>query len=329
MSLPVLVTGGAGYIGSHTCKALAQAGYRPVTYDNLSRGFRDAVRYGPLVVGDIADRATLDAALAAHKPIAILHFAAVAYVGESVADPLLYYRNNTAGALNLIEAALAAGIDKLVFSSTCATYGVPKHLPIDEDTPQQPINPYGRSKRMVEQMLQDIGAVTPLRSVALRYFNACGADPDGEIGENHEPETHLLPLAINAALGLGPELQVFGNDYPTPDGTCIRDYIHVTDLADAHVRALTYLAQGGPTTAINLGTGSGFSIREILTAVEQVLAAPVPHRISPRRPGDPPSLVALAEKARDVLGWEPKYSDIETIVRTAAAWARRHHNQGA
>ena len=327
MSIPVLVTGGAGYIGSHTCKALAQAGYLPVSYDNLSRGFRDAVRYGPLVVGDIADRATLDAALAEHKPIAILHFAAVAYVGESMADPVLYYRNNTAGALSLIEAALAAGIDKLVFSSTCATYGVPKTLPIDEDTPQQPINPYGRSKRMVEQMLQDIGAVSPLRSVALRYFNACGTDPDGEIGENHDPETHLLPLAINAALGLGPQLQVFGTDYPTPDGTCIRDYIHVTDLADAHLRALSYLEKGGATTAINLGTGSGFSIREILTAVEQVLGSPVPYQVSPRRPGDPPSLVALAEKARDVLGWEAKHSDIETIVRTAAAWARRQHNR--
>lgn len=327
MSIPVLVTGGAGYIGSHTCKALAQAGYLPISYDNLSRGFRDAVRYGPLVVGDIADRATLDAALAEHKPVAILHFAAVAYVGESMADPLLYYRNNTAGALSLIEAALAAGIDKLVFSSTCATYGVPKTLPIDEDTPQIPINPYGRSKRMVEQMLQDIGAVTPLRSVALRYFNACGTDPDGEIGENHDPETHLLPLAINAALGLGPALQVFGNDYPTPDGTCIRDYIHVADLADAHLRALTYLEKGGATTAINLGTGSGFSIREILTAVERVLGTPVPHTISPRRPGDPPSLVALADKARDVLGWEPKHSDIETVVKTAAAWARRQHNR--
>lgn len=327
MSIPVLVTGGAGYIGSHTCKALAQAGYLPISYDNLSRGFRDAVRYGPLVVGDIADRATLDAALAEYRPIAILHFAAVAYVGESMADPVLYYRNNTAGALSLIEAALAAGIDKLVFSSTCATYGVPKTLPIDEDTPQQPINPYGRSKRMVEQMLQDIGAVSPLRSVALRYFNACGTDPDGEIGENHDPETHLLPLAINAALGLGPQLQVFGTDYPTPDGTCIRDYIHVTDLADAHLRALTYLENGGATTAINLGTGSGFSIREILTAVERVLGSPVPHQVSPRRPGDPPSLVALAEKARDVLGWEAKHSDIETIVRTAAAWARRQHNR--
>lgn len=327
MSIPVLVTGGAGYIGSHTCKALAQAGYLPISYDNLSRGFRDAVRYGPLVVGDIADRATLDAALAEHKPVAILHFAAVAYVGESMADPLLYYRNNTAGALSLIEAALAAGIDKLVFSSTCATYGVPKTLPIDEDTPQIPINPYGRSKRMVEQMLQDIGAVTPLRSVALRYFNACGTDPDGEIGENHDPETHLLPLAINAALGLGPALQVFGNDYPTPDGTCIRDYIHVTDLADAHLRALTYLEKGGATTSINLGTGSGFSIREILTAVKRVLGTPVPHTISPRRPGDPPSLVALADKARDVLGWEPKHSDIETVVKTAAAWARRQHNR--
>ncbi|MFY7779004.1 MAG: UDP-glucose 4-epimerase GalE [Elstera sp.] len=327
MTRTVLVTGGAGYIGSHTCKALARAGYTPVTYDSLTRGFRDAVRYGPLVIGDIGDRAAVDAALAEHQPIAILHFAAMAYVGESVADPLLYYRNNTAGALVLIEAALAAGVDKLVFSSTCATYGVPKVLPIDEETPQVPINPYGRSKRMVEQMLQDVGAVTPLRSVALRYFNASGTDPEGEIGENHDPETHLLPLAINAALGLGPALQVNGNDYPTPDGTCIRDYIHVTDLADAHVRALGYLEQGGATTQINLGTGAGFSIREILTAIESVLGVPVPHQFGPRRPGDPPSLVALAEKAKDVLGWIPKHSDIETIVRTAAAWARRQHNR--
>ncbi len=329
MSRTVLVTGGAGYIGSHTCKALAKAGYTPVSYDSLTRGFREAVRFGPLVVGDIGDRAALDAALAEHKPSAILHFAAMAYVGESVTDPLLYYRNNTAGALVLIEAALAAGIDKLVFSSTCATYGVPKTLPIDEDTPQVPINPYGRSKRMVEQMLQDVSAATPLRSVSLRYFNACGTDPEGEIGENHDPETHLLPLAINAALGLGPALQVNGNDYPTPDGTCIRDYIHVADLADAHVRALGYLEHGGATTALNLGTGAGFSIREILRAVEAVLGVPVPHQFGPRRPGDPPSLVALAEKARDVLGWVPQHSDIETIVRTAAHWARRQHNQGA
>ncbi len=329
MSRTVLVTGGAGYIGSHTCKALAHAGYMPVTYDSLTRGFRHAVRFGPLVVGDIGDRAALDAALAEHKPSAILHFAAMAYVGESVTDPLLYYRNNTAGALVLIEAALAASIDKLVFSSTCATYGVPNVLPIDEDTPQVPINPYGRSKRMVEQMLQDVGAATPLRSVSLRYFNACGTDPEGEIGENHDPETHLLPLAINAALRLGPALQVHGNDYPTPDGTCIRDYIHVADLADAHVRALAYLENGGTTTALNLGTGAGFSIREILRAVEAVLGVPVPHQFGPRRPGDPPSLVALAEKARDVLGWKPKYSDIETIVRTAAHWAQRQHNQGA
>jgi UDP-arabinose 4-epimerase len=329
MSRTILVTGGAGYIGSHTCKALAHAGYTPVTYDSLTRGFRHAVRFGPLVVGDIGDRAALDAALVEHKPSAILHFAAMAYVGESVTDPLLYYRNNTAGALVLIEAALAAGIDKLVFSSTCATYGVPAVLPIDEDTPQVPINPYGRSKRMVEQMLQDVGAVTPLRSVALRYFNACGTDPDGEIGENHDPETHLLPLAINAALGLGPALSVNGNDYPTPDGTCIRDYIHVADLADAHVRALAYLENGGTTTALNLGTGAGFSIREILRAVEAVLGVPVPHQFGPRRPGDPPSLVALPEKARAVLGWQPKYSDIETIVGTAARWAQRQHNQGA
>ncbi|KJV10669.1 UDP-glucose 4-epimerase [Elstera litoralis] len=327
MTRKVLVTGGAGYIGSHTCKALVQAGYLPVTYDSLARGFKDAVRYGPLVVGDIGDRATLDAALAEHQPIAILHFAALAYVGESVTDPALYYRNNTTGALTLIEAALAAGIDKLVFSSTCATYGVPQRLPIDEDTPQAPINPYGRSKRMVEQMLQDVGAASPLRSVALRYFNASGADPEGELGENHDPETHLLPLAIDAALGLGPALQVFGNDYPTPDGTCIRDYIHVADLADAHVRALTYLENGGATTAINLGSGTGFSIREILTAIETVLGVPVPHQFGPRRPGDPPSLVALAEKAKDVLGWVPKHSDIETIVRTAATWARRQHNR--
>ncbi len=324
---PVLVTGGAGFIGSHTCKALRAAGYTPITYDALNRGDRAAVRYGPLVVGDITDRAALDACLARYRPTAILHFAAFAYVGESVADPALYYRNNVVGSLTLLDAALAAGIDKIVFSSTCATYGTPDHLPITEATPQRPINPYGASKLMVERMLADLSAAHGLRSVSLRYFNAAGADPEGELGEDHDPETHLLPLAIMAALGSGPALQVFGQDYPTSDGTCIRDYIHVADLADAHVRALAYLERGGATLAANLGTGAGYSIRQILDAVEGVLGRPVPHRIAPRRPGDPPSLVADPTLAQQVLGWTPTRSDLPTIVRTAAAWLQRKHNQ--
>jgi UDP-arabinose 4-epimerase len=327
MSRPVLVTGGAGYIGSHTAKALAAAGYLPITLDNLSRGFAESVRWGPLEIGDVGDRACLAEIFAKHRPSAVLHFAAFAYVGESVGDPGLYYRNNVAGSLALIEAAAAAGVTGFVFSSTCATYGVAERMPITEETPQHPANPYGASKLMVERMLADFSATHGLRSVALRYFNAAGADPASEIGENHDPETHLIPLAIYAALGLGPKLRIFGTDWPTPDGTCIRDYIHVSDLADAHVKALAYLEAGGATTAANLGTGTGFSVREILAAVAGAAGRPVPADEAERRAGDVPALVADAARAAHLLGWQPRNSDLETIVGSAVAWARRRHNR--
>jgi len=326
MSRPVLVTGGAGYIGSHTAKALAAAGYLPVTLDNLSRGFRDAVRWGPLEIGDVGDRGFLAAMFAKHRPSAVLHFAAFAYVGESVGEPGLYYRNNVGGSLALIEAAAAAGVSRFVFSSTCATYGMAERMPITEETPQHPANPYGASKLMVERILADFSTAHGLRSVSLRYFNAAGADPVGEIGENHDPETHLIPLAIYAALGLGPPLRIFGTDWPTPDGTCIRDYIHVSDLADAHVKALAYLEGGGETGAANLGTGTGFSVREIVAAVARAAGRPVPAEETGRRAGDVAALVADAGRAASLLGWQPRHSDLDSIVASAVAWARRRHN---
>jgi UDP-arabinose 4-epimerase len=326
---PVLVTGGAGYIGSHTAKALAAAGLLPIAVDNLSRGFEEAVRWGPLERGDIADRQFLDAVFRRWQPTAILHFAAFAYVGESVSDPGLYYRNNVAGSLALIEAARDHAVKSFVFSSTCATYGQPARMPITEDTPQYPVNPYGASKLMVERILADFAAPHGLRSMALRYFNAAGADPDGDIGENHDPETHLIPLAIYASLGLAPKLQIFGTDYPTPDGTCVRDYIHVTDLADAHVRALSYLEGGGATGAANLGTGSGLSVREIVDSVTRATGRSVPCIEAPRRPGDVPILVADAGRAQKMLGWQPRLSAPDSMVAGAVAWARRRHNRPA
>ena len=316
----ILVTGGAGYIGSHACKALAQAGYTPIAYDNLVYGHREAVRWGPLEVGDIADRARLDAVIAQYRPEAVMHFAAYAYVGESVQDPAKYYRNNVAGTLTLLEALVHHGIGRIVFSSTCATYGIPKRTPIDEDHPQNPINPYGASKLMIERMLQDLDTAYGLRSVSLRYFNAAGADPDGEIGEDHDPETHLIPLALQAALGQREALQVFGTDYPTPDGSCIRDYIHVTDLAQAHVLALDYLANGGATTALNLGTGRGHSVLEVIEAARQIAGRDIPTLLTDRRPGDPPILTAAADKARSLLGWRPHHPDLAETLRHAWNW---------
>ncbi len=321
----VLVTGGAGYVGAHSCKALSQAGYLPVVYDNLVYGHEDAVRWGPLERGDVADRARLDAVIEMHHPVAVMHFAAFAYVGESVTDPGKYYRNNVCGTLALMEAMLAHGLDKLVFSSTCATYGEPRQVPIRENEPQQPINPYGRSKLMVEQMLADFERAHGLKSAMLRYFNAAGASPDGEIGERHDPETHLIPLALDAAAEKGPALTVHGEDYSTPDGTCVRDYIHVGDLADAHVCALNYLQDDGTTRAFNLGTGAGVSVREILDAVERVTGRRVPHHVGARRPGDPPVLVADASRAGVELGWAPAMSDIDTIITTAWAWHQRRN----
>jgi UDP-arabinose 4-epimerase len=316
----LFVTGGAGYVGSHCCKAFKQAGWDVVVYDNLSRGHREFVRYGDLIVGDILDADALSRAMASVKPDVVAHFAALAYVGESVAEPGLYYRSNTVGTLNIIEAMRGAGVDKMLFSSTCATYGVPHRVPIDESHPQSPINPYGWSKLFVERILADFSAAHGLRYVALRYFNAAGADADGEIGEWHEPETHAIPLAILGALTPGYTFTIFGDDFDTRDGTGLRDYIHVTDLADAHKRAIEYLLKGGQSDVFNLGTGVGTTVAEIAAAVERVAGKPVVRRVGPRRAGDPPALFAANEKARIILGWEPKHSDIDNIVRSAWRW---------
>ena len=324
MSQAVLVTGGAGYIGSHACKALAGAGFQPVVFDNLSRGHREAVRWGPLVEGDLADRQRLCAALIEHKVEAVMHFAAYAYVGESVTDPALYYRNNLGGTLSLLEAMREAGIGEIVFSSTCATYGIPDGVPIREDAPQRPVNPYGETKLAIERALHWYAAAYGLRSVSLRYFNAAGADPEGEIGEHHEPETHLVPLVLQAALGQRPHIEIYGTDYPTSDGTAIRDYVHVCDLAIAHLRALERLRGGGGSAAVNLGTGQGHSVREVIAAAELASGRKVPARAAPRRPGDPPALVADPSLAGEILGWHPQHSDLDTIIRTSLAWHTRH-----
>ena len=325
-SIPILVTGGAGYVGAHACKALARRGYRPIVYDNLVYGHEAAVKWGPLEVGDIADRSRLDAVIAEHHPQAVMHFAAFTYVGESVADPGKYYRNNVAGTLSLLEAVRDHGISKMVFSSTAAVYGTPDIVPIAETAAKAPINPYGLSKWTSEQMLADFGAAHGLRSAALRYFNAAGADPDGELGECHDPESHLIPLAMQAVTGHGPALTLFGDDYPTPDGTCIRDYIHVADLADAHVRALEQLDHRDGADVFNLGTGQGVSVREVLDAVGRAAGKPVPHSIGPRRAGDPAKLVSDPTKAMGELGWNPAMSDLDTIVATAWAWHNRQEN---
>lgn len=317
---PILVTGGAGFIGAHSCKALAEAGYLPVVIDNLSTGHGDNVRWGPFIKADLRDRTAVLAALKAYGIQGIVHFAASAYVGESVADPQAYYDNNVGGMMSLLSAAKTAGVDQIVFSSSCATYGTPTALPIREDMPQAPINPYGRTKLICEWMLRDHATAYGLRHVALRYFNAAGADPDGALGERHDPETHLLPLALLAAAGRRPPLQVFGTDYPTPDGTCIRDYIHVSDLARAHVMALDHLAQGGESLALNLGTGRGQSVREIIAAVERVTGLPVPMVEAPRRAGDPPELTADPSRAKQALGFSARFTDIDTIVAHAAPW---------
>ncbi len=319
----ILVTGGAGYIGSHACKALAQAGYVPVTFDNLVYGNRWAVRWGPLVEGDILDQPALDRAFREFKPTAVMHFAAFAYVGESVTNPGKYYRNNVAGSLTLLEAMRNASCNQIVFSSTCATYGAPETTPLTETHPQHPVSPYGSSKLMVEQMLRDFGIAHPLRSITLRYFNAAGADAAAEIGEAHDPETHLIPLAMDAAAGIRPDVTIYGNDYPTSDGTCIRDYIHVTDLARAHVLALQALETGHPSTAFNLGNGRGFSVKEVIDTVHRVTGREGAVRIGPRRAGDPACLVADAARIRSDLGWQPQFPDLNSIVETAWRWHQR------
>ncbi len=319
----VLVTGGAGYIGSHACKSLAQEGYQPVAFDNLSSGHTWATKWGPLEQGDILDRAALDRAIGKHRPTACVHFAAFAYVGESVTDPGKYYRNNVVGSLTLLEALRDHGVDQIVFSSTCATYGVPDRVPIDETLTQTPINPYGATKLMVERMLADFQAAHQLRSVALRYFNAAGADPDVEIGEDHDPETHLVPLVLDAACGERDNITVFGTDYDTPDGTCIRDYIHVTDLAKAHVLALKALEQGLEHRAFNLGNGNGYSVREVIASVERVTGRTVPVRFGERRPGDPARLISNSARAAAELKWTPNITKLDDIISTAWEWHQK------
>lgn len=323
MTDTVLVTGGAGYVGSHACKEIAKAGFLPVTYDNLERGNDWAVKWGPLEQGDLLDRGRLASVLANHKPVAVMHFAAYAYVGESVAEPAMYYRNNVGGALVLLEEMHRAGVNKFILSSTCATFGIPETSPIPEGHPQNPVNPYGASKLMVERVLADYAAAHDFRPMILRYFNAAGADPDGDIGEAHEPETHLIPLAIDAALGADARLTVFGDDYPTADGTCVRDYVHVGDLAAAHILTLKALLDGHRGGAYSLGTGTGTSVLEIIDAVERVAGKRPAYDIGERRAGDPPELVAECARIRDDFGWIPEHSDIDAIVSTALAWKRK------
>ena len=322
----VLVAGGAGYIGSHTCKMLAAAGHVPVVFDNQESGHDWAAKWGPLERGDINDPDALAAVLKRHRPEVVINFAALAYVGESSREPIRYYRTNVGGLLTLIETMRAHGVAKMVFSSSCATYGVPDRLPIVEDLRQDPINPYGRSKLMGEQVLRDACAAHGLGAVALRYFNAAGADPDGETGEEHEPETHLIPLVLQAAHGERPHISVFGTDYPTPDGTCIRDYVHVTDLATAHVAAIG-ACQGGRFAAYNLGTGRGASINEVIAKAREITQRRIVVKAEARRPGDPPVLVADAALARGALGWRPEHSDLDSVIESAWRWMTEHRSR--
>ena len=319
----ILVVGGAGYIGSHMVKFLGAHGCQVTTLDNLSGGFRDAVLCGDFVHGDIADRPTIDALLRSRSIDAVMHFASYIQVGESVQEPAKYYRNNVVNTLTLLDAMRDAGVDKFIFSSTAAIFGEPQKDRIDESHPTQPINPYGRTKLMVEQMLADHDRAYGLKSVCLRYFNAAGADPDGELGERHQPETHLIPLVLQAASGRRSHLSVFGQDYDTPDGTCIRDYVHVNDLCQAHWLALQSLLDGGPSQAYNLGNGSGFSVQQVIDAARQVTGRDIPVQYAPRREGDPARLVADASRAVSVLGWRPRFGDLETLVRHAWRWEQR------
>lgn len=324
----ILVTGGAGYIGSHTVLALKEAGYDVVVLDNLVYGHSDLVKSVlkvELVVGDTNDRAFLDRLFEIHQFDAVMHFAAYAYVGESVTAPDKYYRNNVVGTLTLLEAMNHAGIKTFVFSSTCATYGVPSIVPIPEDHAQNPINPYGATKLMVERILADFDPAYGMRSVAFRYFNAAGADPQGRLGEDHQPETHLIPLVLFTALGQQESVSIFGTDYDTTDGTCVRDYIHVTDLAAAHLLGLEYLLQGGKSDRFNLGNGNGFSVKEVIETARLVTGREIKAVEKPRRAGDPPALVGSGDRARQILGWDPQYADLTAILSHAWAWHLKRH----
>lgn len=321
----ILVTGGAGYIGSHTVRLLLARGHEVTVFDNLSAGHRQAVPTDRLVVGDLRDVDHLDQVLLVNRIEAVIHFAAHCYVGESVTNPAKYYTNNLLHALNLLDRTRRLGIGRFVFSSTCATYGVPTRVPITEDEKQLPINPYGNTKLAVERALADYAAAYPFGFCALRYFNAAGASPDGTIGEDHDPETHLIPLAFQAAMGKRPHVEVFGTDYPTRDGTCIRDYVHVDDLAEAHILALEKI-QPGSKLAYNVGIGRGYSVREVIRTAEEVSERKVPVKEGPRRPGDPPELIASADRIRRELGWSPRYADLRAILETAWRWHRSHPN---
>ncbi|WP_088239657.1 UDP-glucose 4-epimerase GalE [Calothrix rhizosoleniae] len=324
----ILVTGGAGYIGSHTVLALKQAGYEVIVLDNLVYGHQDLVEQVlqvELIVGDISDRSLLDNLFQTRNIAAVMHFSAYAYVGESVKEPAKYYRNNVVATLNLLEAMQAAGINKFVFSSTCATYGIPEMVPIPENHPQNPINPYGATKLMVERILSDFDVAYGLKSVRFRYFNAAGADPQGRLGEHHNPETHLIPLVLLTALGQRESISIFGTDYDTHDGTCIRDYIHVTDLADAHVLGLEYLLKGGNSEVFNLGNGQGFSVKEVIETAKQVTGRQIKVIECDRRPGDPPILIGSAKKATQFLGWQPQYYSLQDIIKHAWQWHQKRH----
>jgi UDP-glucose-4-epimerase GalE len=327
--MKILVAGGAGYIGSQTAKTLAEFGHQPIVLDDLSTGHARNVRWGPFVHANLTDTATVREVLREYAIEAVIHFAASAVVAESVARPLSYFQNNVGGTLSLLDAMLGVGVNRLVFSSTCATYGLPNQVPIPEDHPQLPVNPYGESKLFAEKMFQWIGKTTRLRWVALRYFNAAGADIEGELGEEHDPETHLVPLAIATALGRRDYLEICGVDYPTPDGTAVRDYIHVMDLAVAHVCALRHLALGGESLALNLGTGKGVSVRDVVAMVEKISGRRIPTREAPRRPGDPATLVSKTELANRVLHWQPDHSNMEVIVQTACRWHSRGRKETA
>ena len=319
----VLVTVGAGYIGAHACKALARAGFTPVAFDNLSTGWAEAVKFGPLFQGDLMDPAALDAAFAQYKPIAVLHFAALSLVGDSMSDPGRYWRVNVNGSLNLVEAAVRAGCLNFVFSSTCATYGDQDGVLLNEDTPQYPINAYGASKKAIEEIVKNFGPAHGLNHVIFRYFNVAGADPEAEVGEQHRPETHLIPLMLDAIDGRRPALTIFGQDYPTPDGTCVRDYVHVSDLADAHVKGLQWLLAGRGNRAFNLGTGHGFSVRQVVDASRAVTNREVPMTLGARRAGDAAALVSGSARAREELGWRPERSTLPLMIGDALAWSRK------
>jgi UDP-glucose 4-epimerase len=321
----VLVTGGAGYIGSHACKALRAAGFEPVTFDNLVTGWEDAVKFGPFEKGDLLDRARLDEVFAEHHPIAVMHFAALSQVGESMKEPGLYWRNNVLGSLNLVEAACDAGCMNFVFSSTCATYGDQDNVVLNEDSAQHPINAYGASKRAIEDILADFGNAYGLRHVIFRYFNVAGGDPDGEVGEFHRPETHLIPLMLDAIDGKRDALTIFGTDYETPDGTCIRDYVHVCDLVDAHILGVNWLIDGKPSRVFNLGTGSGFSVREVIDHSRAVTNRTVPYKEGPRRPGDCTKLVSGSTRAEAELGWRPTRSTLDQMIADAWRWHQTGH----